>query len=122
MDEIVAPRIPVPPAPTAPGPPLRATRGRPAHDPGHDAPPQPGPPGVLTGTATLHLPVGYPTAGCLLQTVWNVTTGRAPTHGTQDYDVFSSRRVRSTRTRPTPSAGPRPSRSDKWVEPPAVCS
>ncbi|WP_245410868.1 nucleotidyltransferase family protein [Microvirga flavescens] len=26
--------------------------------------------------------------GCLFQTVWNVQTGRAPTDGIQDYDVF----------------------------------
>ncbi|MCI3271445.1 nucleotidyltransferase family protein [Streptomyces sp. 7R015] len=43
---------------------------------------------VLTRTAALDLPGWYVTAGCLFQTVWNVVTGRPPTHGIKDYDVF----------------------------------
>ncbi|MBW8798281.1 MAG: nucleotidyltransferase family protein [Streptomyces sp.] len=43
---------------------------------------------VLARTATLGLPGWYVTAGCLFQTVWNVVTGRPPTRGIKDYDVF----------------------------------
>jgi hypothetical protein len=43
---------------------------------------------VLARTATLDLPGWYLTAGCLFQTVWNVVTGRPPTDGIKDYDVF----------------------------------
>ncbi|MDX3096740.1 nucleotidyltransferase family protein [Streptomyces sp. ME19-03-3] len=43
---------------------------------------------VLARTATLDLPGWYLTAGCLFQTVWNVATGRPPTNGIKDYDVF----------------------------------
>ncbi|MFJ2392963.1 MULTISPECIES: nucleotidyltransferase family protein [unclassified Streptomyces] len=43
---------------------------------------------VLARTATLGLPGWYVTAGCLFQTVWNVVTGRPPTSGIKDYDVF----------------------------------
>ncbi|MFK0156873.1 nucleotidyltransferase family protein [Streptomyces sp. NPDC090493] len=43
---------------------------------------------VLARTATLGLPGWYVTAGCLFQTVWNVATGRPPTRGIKDYDVF----------------------------------
>ncbi|MEU6068802.1 MULTISPECIES: nucleotidyltransferase family protein [Streptomyces] len=43
---------------------------------------------VLARTATLELPGWYLTAGCLFQTVWNVVTGRPPTVGIKDYDVF----------------------------------
>ncbi|MFF1925135.1 nucleotidyltransferase family protein [Streptomyces sp. NPDC058221] len=43
---------------------------------------------VLHRTATLELPGWYLTAGCLFQTVWNVTTNRDPTQGIKDYDVF----------------------------------
>ncbi|MEU4202827.1 nucleotidyltransferase family protein [Streptomyces sp. NPDC026294] len=43
---------------------------------------------VLSRTATLGLPGWYVTAGCLFQTVWNVVTGRPPTAGIKDYDVF----------------------------------
>ncbi|MFE9097635.1 nucleotidyltransferase family protein [Streptomyces sp. NPDC007264] len=43
---------------------------------------------VLARTATLDLPEWYVTAGCLFQTVWNVVTGRPPTSGIKDYDVF----------------------------------
>ena len=43
---------------------------------------------VLNRAATLDLPGWYLTAGCLLQTVWNVVTHRPPMHGIQDYDLF----------------------------------
>lgn len=43
---------------------------------------------ILERTAALDLPQWYLTAGCLFQTVWNVVTGRPPTHGIKDYDVF----------------------------------
>ncbi|MGW8486910.1 nucleotidyltransferase family protein [Streptomyces sp. NPDC055886] len=43
---------------------------------------------VLNRTAGLGLPNWYVTAGCLFQTVWNVATGRHPTNGIKDYDVF----------------------------------
>ncbi|MFC9846023.1 nucleotidyltransferase family protein [Streptomyces sp. NPDC060223] len=43
---------------------------------------------VLTRAATLELPGWYVTAGCLFQTVWNVRTGRPPTNGIKDYDIF----------------------------------
>ncbi|MGW7380652.1 nucleotidyltransferase family protein [Streptomyces sp. NPDC054794] len=43
---------------------------------------------VMTRAATLALPGWYVTAGCLFQTVWNVVTGRPPTNGIKDYDLF----------------------------------
>ncbi|MGH3374460.1 MAG: nucleotidyltransferase family protein [Actinoallomurus sp.] len=43
---------------------------------------------VLDRTASLALPGWYVTAGCLFQTVWNVVSGRLPTSGIKDYDVF----------------------------------
>lgn len=43
---------------------------------------------VLSRAATLELPGWYVTAGCLFQTVWNVVTGRPPTNGIKDYDLF----------------------------------
>ncbi|MET7503629.1 nucleotidyltransferase family protein [Streptomyces microflavus] len=43
---------------------------------------------VMTRAATLELPGWYVTAGCLFQTVWNVVTGRPPTSGIKDYDLF----------------------------------
>ncbi|MCC9309598.1 nucleotidyltransferase family protein [Kitasatospora sp. RB6PN24] len=43
---------------------------------------------VLQRATTLDLPGWYVTAGCLFQTVWNVVTGRPPTNGIKDYDVF----------------------------------
>jgi hypothetical protein len=43
---------------------------------------------VLARAATLDLPGWYVTAGCLVQTLWNVVTGRPPTHGIKDYDLF----------------------------------
>ncbi|TLQ46170.1 nucleotidyltransferase family protein [Streptomyces marianii] len=44
--------------------------------------------GVLARAVTLELPEWYVTAGCLFQTVWNVVTGRPPTNGIKDYDLF----------------------------------
>lgn len=43
---------------------------------------------VLERAAGLATPDWYLTAGCLFQTVWNVATGRPPTHGIRDYDLF----------------------------------
>ncbi|MER7694295.1 nucleotidyltransferase family protein, partial [Streptomyces sp. NPDC097610] len=43
---------------------------------------------VMARAATLDLPGWYVTAGCLFQTVWNVVTGRPPTNGIKDYDVY----------------------------------
>ncbi|WP_371243422.1 nucleotidyltransferase family protein [Streptomyces pimonensis] len=43
---------------------------------------------VLDRTAALRLPGWYLTAGCPFQTVGNVVTGRPPTEGIKDYDVF----------------------------------
>jgi len=36
----------------------------------------------------LALPDAWIVAGCLVQTVWNVTTGRAVDYGINDYDIF----------------------------------
>ena len=36
----------------------------------------------------LALPDSWIVSGCLVQTVWNVMTGRAVDHGINDYDVF----------------------------------
>ena len=43
---------------------------------------------VLARAAKLDLPGWYLTAGCLFQTVWNVVTGRPPSEGIKDYDLF----------------------------------
>jgi hypothetical protein len=43
---------------------------------------------VIKRAASLQLPDWYVTAGCLFQTIWNVTTGRAPAYGIRDYDIF----------------------------------
>ncbi|WP_232836623.1 nucleotidyltransferase family protein [Lentzea terrae] len=43
---------------------------------------------VLDRAAKLDLPGWYLTAGCLFQTVWNVVTGRPPSEGIRDYDLF----------------------------------
>ena len=43
---------------------------------------------VIDRVAELAVPRWYLTAGCLFQTVWNVVTGRPPTHGIRDYDLF----------------------------------
>ena len=36
----------------------------------------------------LGLPDCWLVSGCLFQTVWNAQTGRSPTHGIKDYDLF----------------------------------
>lgn len=43
---------------------------------------------VLRRASRLDLPGWYLTAGCVFQTVWNVVTGRPPTNGIKDYDLF----------------------------------
>lgn len=43
---------------------------------------------VLERARRLDAPNWYITAGCLFQTVWNVVTGRPPTDGIKDYDLF----------------------------------
>jgi hypothetical protein len=43
---------------------------------------------VLDRAAAVDLPGWYLTAGCVFQTVWNAVTGRAPTNGIADYDLF----------------------------------
>lgn len=44
--------------------------------------------GVLAGAAELDLPGWYLTAGCVVQTVWNVVSGRPAADGILDYDLF----------------------------------
>lgn len=43
---------------------------------------------IADAIAQLALPDAWLVAGCLVQTVWNVLTGRAVSHGIADYDVF----------------------------------
>ncbi|MCW1994494.1 hypothetical protein ABIE85_007287 [Bradyrhizobium diazoefficiens] len=43
---------------------------------------------IIDELAQLALPDAWLVAGCLVQTVWNVLTGRAVDHGIADYDVF----------------------------------
>ncbi|WP_027574302.1 nucleotidyltransferase family protein [Bradyrhizobium sp. WSM1743] len=43
---------------------------------------------ILDELHRLALPDAWLVAGCLVQTVWNVLTGRAVDHGIADYDVF----------------------------------
>ncbi len=43
---------------------------------------------VLARAAKLDLPGWYLTAGCLVQTVWNVVTDRPAAAGIKDYDLF----------------------------------
>ncbi|NEA44512.1 nucleotidyltransferase family protein [Streptomyces sp. SID11385] len=43
---------------------------------------------VVRRAAGLGLPGWYVTAGCVFQTVWNAVTGRPPTYGIRDYDLF----------------------------------
>lgn len=43
---------------------------------------------LLSRLAELDLPGWHLTAGCLFQTVWNALSGRDPTAGIRDYDVF----------------------------------
>ncbi len=40
------------------------------------------------GWAKAALPDAWLVSGCLVQTVWNVLTGRAVDYGISDYDVF----------------------------------
>jgi hypothetical protein len=43
---------------------------------------------ILDELHRLALPDAWLVSGCLVQTVWNVLTGRAIDHGIADYDVF----------------------------------
>lgn len=43
---------------------------------------------VLSVARDLALPCWYLTAGCVVQTVWNVLTGRGAADGIDDYDLF----------------------------------
>lgn len=43
---------------------------------------------IADALAKLAAPDAWLVAGCLVQTVWNVLTGRAIRHGIADYDVF----------------------------------
>lgn len=43
---------------------------------------------LLEVLPALELPQGTLTAGCLFQTVWNLTGGNAPDRAIKDYDVF----------------------------------
>jgi len=43
---------------------------------------------IARGIDELALPDAWIVSGCLVQTVWNVTTGRAVDYGISDYDVF----------------------------------
>lgn len=43
---------------------------------------------LLERLPSLALPDWYLTAGCLVQTVWNILSGHSPEYGISDYDVF----------------------------------
>lgn len=43
---------------------------------------------ILAAWPQLCLPDGWLVAGCLFQTVWNIQSGRPPTEGIKDYDLF----------------------------------
>ncbi len=43
---------------------------------------------IIDELARLDLPDAWLVSGCLVQTVWNVLTGRAIDHGIADYDAF----------------------------------
>ena len=43
---------------------------------------------ILRALSALALPDAWLVSGCLVQTVWNDITGRAPGYGISDYDVF----------------------------------
>jgi len=43
---------------------------------------------ILERLPGLELPDAWLVAGCLFQTVWNLRSGRAPTAGIKDYDLF----------------------------------
>jgi hypothetical protein len=44
--------------------------------------------GVLDGAEALAPPGWYLAAGCIVQTIWNVQTGRPPEEGIKDYDLI----------------------------------
>ncbi len=43
---------------------------------------------LLTRLGPLQIPQGILTAGCLVQTIWNLKSGYDPQYGIKDYDVF----------------------------------
>src|SRR6476646_947410 len=43
---------------------------------------------IVRALVELALPDAWLVSGCLVQTVWNVLTGRAVDYGISDYDVF----------------------------------
>jgi uncharacterized protein len=43
---------------------------------------------ILQRLPSLQLPDAWLVAGCLFQTVWNLQSGRPPTAGIKDYDLF----------------------------------
>ncbi len=43
---------------------------------------------ILQRLPSLNLPDAWLVAGCLFQTVWNLQSGRPPTTGIKDYDLF----------------------------------
>ena len=43
---------------------------------------------LLSRLRALQIPQGILTAGCLVQTVWNLKSGHDPQHGIKDYDIF----------------------------------
>src|SRR3954453_18089800 len=43
---------------------------------------------LLDQVMRLELPDAWMVAGCLVQTIWNLKTGRPVGHGINDYDVF----------------------------------
>lgn len=43
---------------------------------------------IIDELRSLALPDAWLVSGCLVQTVWNVLTGRAVDHGIADYDIF----------------------------------
>lgn len=43
---------------------------------------------LLERLPALKLPDAWLVAGCLFQTVWNLTSGRSPSAGIKDYDLF----------------------------------
>lgn len=43
---------------------------------------------ILARWQRLDLPNAWLVAGCLFQTVWNIQSGRPPTDGIKDYDLF----------------------------------
>ncbi len=43
---------------------------------------------ILAALPKLDLPDAWLVAGCLFQTIWNLRSGRPPTEGIKDYDLF----------------------------------